>query len=114
MFVKKQKFVIDKAVNEFEKMKKSAIKAKKADFQKVIDEYKKEKEDLVVNPVEDFLTAPASLYVNPSRSMICSKCGKFFNYPNSNPGFSSSVPLNIYGIGGDTVYCTHCGNINYP
>lgn len=110
----------DELINERRNELKKADEEDKGKIQERIDELEEEKslsgltaESGLIGGNLSALNINHPYYLNGARflnprSTICAKCDKVFNYNNPiDLSFSGAVSL-----GGETVYCTHCGAAN--
>lgn len=110
----------DNLIGEYEKKltdSSTADQESKKQIQKAIDELKKEKASAgayLVQPSNlqyplSFNMDPAAVYpfqgILGQKSMICTKCGKSFQYYDNPSGLYLTA-------GGRIVHCTHCGESN--
>lgn len=125
VILEQKKSDFDKSIKDLEIIKETTAQDAKNAIQNKIDEIKKEKESL---PVEPYLfskspyvsgasvlgsTSVMSAFdsiLNSTQKMICTKCGKSFKYYDQRNSYLMSAAI----LSDKSVFCSHCGAKNAP
>jgi hypothetical protein len=120
--MEQKKLEIDKKISSLESEQNTALVEKKKELQKMIDNYKQEKEVLSATSLPrrgvsyvpynlSISNALSALNLSAYKNIICSNCGKSFEYYDD-------AGANIFSVSAITpgsrklVHCSHCGAKN--